>query len=136
MTVLGWAVGCGVTGFIIPIMLGNIGYGTFFFFGAMNAVSAPLIYLFYPEVANKSLEEVNLLFTSDSVLVKKNIAAYHSRLDAANGNVAVAARRLFDEVDGIEQEKVEGEDNSDSEKIAANTILAEHGMAGMKNKAA
>ncbi|KAI7555079.1 general substrate transporter [Hortaea werneckii] len=136
MTVLGWAVGCGVTGFIIPIMLGNIGYGTFFFFGAMNAVSAPLIYLFYPEVANKSLEEVNLLFTSDSVLVKKNIAAYHSRLDAANGNVAVAARRLFDEVDGIEQEQVEGEDNSDSEKIAANTILAEHGMAGMKNKAA
>ena len=86
-------------------MLARIGYITFLFFGAMNAVSAPIIYFLFPEVANKSLEEVNLLFTSDNVLVRKNMAAYHQRLDAANGNVALAARRLFDEVDLLELRK-------------------------------
>ncbi|KAK3717724.1 hypothetical protein LTR37_005495 [Vermiconidia calcicola] len=116
MTVMGWAVGCGVTGFVIPIMLSNLGYGTFIFFGAMNAVSAPIIYLFYPEVANKSLEEVNLLFTSDSLLVGKNMAAYQVRLDAANGNVAVAARTLFDQVDEFERRKSAVGRGSESEK--------------------
>jgi MFS family permease len=101
MTILGWAIGCGVTGFVIPIMLDRLGYGTFIFFGAMNAVSAPIIYFFYPEVAQKSLEEVNLLFTSDSLLVSKNVAAYRARLEEAHGDVALAARKLFDEVDEI-----------------------------------
>ena len=116
MTVLGWAIGCGVTGFVIPIMLSNLGYGTFLFFGAMNALSAPLIYFFYPEVANKSLEEVNLLFTSVSPLRSKNTAAYHARLHATNGNVAVAAKRLFDEVNSLDQDKSAFERESDSGK--------------------
>ena len=65
MTILGWAIGCGITGFVIPIMLSRLGYGTFLFFGAMNALSAPITFLFYPELANRSLEEVNLLFTTN-----------------------------------------------------------------------
>lgn len=125
MTVLGWAIGCGVTGFVIPIMLSRLGYGTFLFFGAMNAVSTPVIYLFYPEVANKSLEEVNLLFTSDSLLVGKNMAAYHARLDAANGNVAVAARRLFEEVDSHEPGDERHEVESESDKSAFDTFTTE-----------
>ena len=48
MTILGWAIGCGVTGFIIPIMLSRLGYGTFLFFGCMNVLSMPIIYLFFP----------------------------------------------------------------------------------------
>lgn len=118
MTIMGWAIGCGVTGFIIPIMLSNIGYITFLFFGAMNALSAPIIYFLFPEVANKSLEEVNLLFTSDSLLVKKNMIAYHERLSAANGQVAVAARQLFDEVDLLELRKDGQVENGVSEKSA------------------
>ena len=125
MTVLGWAIGCGVTGFVIPIMLSRLGYGTFLFFGAMNAISAPIIYFFYPEVANKTLEEVNLLFTSESLLVRKNMAAYHARLDAANGNVAVAARRLFDEVDSLEHKQEGHGGESDSDKNLSDTITTE-----------
>ena len=125
MTVLGWAIGCGVTGFVIPIMLSRLGYGRFLFFGAMNAVSAPIIYLFYPEVASKTLEEVNLLFTSESLLVKKNMAAYHARLDAANGNVAVAARKLFDEVDGLEHNQEGHGGESDSDKNLSDTVTVE-----------
>lgn len=102
MTILGWAIGCGVTGFVIPIMLSKLGYATFIFFGCMNIVAFPIIYLLYPETANRSLEEINLLFTSKSPLVKKNMQAYAARLEAAGGDLALAERKLMDEVNGIE----------------------------------
>jgi len=99
-TILGWAIGCGVTTFVIPIMLGAIGWRAFIFFGCMNIVVMPIIHFFYVETAGRSLEEINLLFTSDSPFVKKNMEEYHRRIAAAGGNVAVAARQLLDEVDG------------------------------------
>jgi len=86
--------------FVIPIMLSHLGWGTFIFFAGMNFLAAPIIYLFYPEVAGKSLEEINLLFTSESVFAKKNMDEYFRRVHEAGGNVAVAARQLLDEVDG------------------------------------
>src|SRR5690242_18718828 len=100
-TILGWAIGCGMTTFLIPIMLSEIGWYTFIFFGVMNAVVLPVIYFFYVEPAGHSLEEVNLLFTSDSPLVTRNVEEYERRVAAAGGNSAVAARRLMEEVDGI-----------------------------------
>jgi MFS family permease len=100
-TILGWAVGCGMTTFLIPIMLSKIGWYTFIFFGIMNALTIPLIYLFYIEPASHSLEEVNLLFISDSPLVKHNNEEYDRRVAAAGGNSVVAARRFMEEVDGL-----------------------------------
>jgi MFS family permease len=99
-TILGWAIGCGMNTFVIPIMLSKLGWATFVFFGCMNIIAMPVIWYFYPEVAGKTLEEVNLLFTSDSLLVSENMKEYHRRLEEADGSVAVAARRLLDEVDG------------------------------------
>lgn len=97
-TILGWAIGCGVTTFVIPIMLSNIGWWSFIFFGCMNFVVIPIIHFFYPETAGRSLEEVDLLFTSDSLFVSKNMSEYDRRVAEAGGNVAVAARNLLDEV--------------------------------------
>lgn len=99
-TIFGWAIGCGMNTFVIPIMLSNLGWGTFIFFAGMNILAAPIIYLFYPEVAGKSLEEINLLFTSESVFAKKNQDEYFRRVNEAGGNVAVAVRQLLDEIDG------------------------------------
>jgi len=99
-TILGWAIGCGVTTFVIPVMLDKLGWWSFIFFGFMNIVVMPIIHLFYPEPAGRALEEVNLLFTSDSPLVSKNMAEYDRRVAEAGGNIAVAARRLLDEVNG------------------------------------
>ena len=98
-TVLGWAIGCGMTTFLIPIMLSHIGWYTFIFFAIMNAVVLPLIYFFYVEPAGHSLEDVNLLFTSDSPFVRDNVREYERRVAAAGGNTAVAARTLMEEVD-------------------------------------
>ncbi|KIX99125.1 uncharacterized protein Z520_04701 [Fonsecaea multimorphosa CBS 102226] len=99
-TILGWAIGCGVTTFVIPIMLSHIGWWSFIFFGCMNFVVMPIIHFFYPETAGRSLEEVDLLFASDSLLVSKNMAEYNRRVAEAGGNIAVAARKLLDEVNG------------------------------------
>ncbi|KAJ8608401.1 hypothetical protein MRB53_039653 [Persea americana] len=99
-TILGWAIGCGTTTFVIPIMLANIGWWSFIFFGIMNFVVMPIIHLFYPETARRSLEEIDLLFANDSLLVEKNMQEYDRRIAAAGGNIAVAARKLLDEVNG------------------------------------
>ena len=101
-TILGWAIGCGMNTFIIPIMLSHLGWKTFIFFGCMNIAAMPPIWFCYVETAGRTLEEINLLFTSDSILTSKNMAEYNRRIAAAGGNVAVAERQLLDEVNGEE----------------------------------
>jgi hypothetical protein len=59
----------------------------------------PVVYFIYPETNGRSLEEINLLFTSPSLLVSKNEAEYRKMIEEAGGNVAVAERRLLDSVD-------------------------------------
>ncbi|KAH7370022.1 putative MFS sugar transporter [Rhexocercosporidium sp. MPI-PUGE-AT-0058] len=99
-TILGWAIGCGMTTFVILILLQHLGWATFVFFGALNIIASPIVYFFYPETANRSLEEMNLIFTSESWLVSENMKEYHRRVEAAGGHIAVAARALLGEVNG------------------------------------
>jgi hypothetical protein len=80
-------------------MLSRLGWASFLVFGCFNIVAMPIIWFIYPEVAGRTLEEVNLLFTADSLLVSANMKEYHRMLDEAGGNTAVAERRLFDDVD-------------------------------------
>ncbi len=47
---------------ITPIMITNIGWGTYLFFAIVNACFLPIIYFFYPETARRSLEEIDLIF--------------------------------------------------------------------------
>lgn len=80
-------------------MLSRLGWASFLVFGCFNIVAMPVIWFIYPEVAGRSLEEVNLLFTADSLLASANMKEYRRLLDEAGGNVAVAERRLLDSVD-------------------------------------
>jgi hypothetical protein len=59
----------------------------------------PVIWLIYPEVAGKTLEEVNLLFASNSILASENIKEYQPMLSDAGGNLVLASRRLMESVD-------------------------------------
>ncbi|KAH6692852.1 hypothetical protein BKA61DRAFT_683977 [Leptodontidium sp. MPI-SDFR-AT-0119] len=86
--------------FVIPILLQHLGWANFVFFSAPNIVASPIIYFFYPETANRSLEEMNLIFTADSWLVSENMKEYDHHVETAGGNIAVAAPALLDEVDG------------------------------------
>jgi MFS family permease len=121
-TILGWAIGCGVTTFVIPSMLSHIGWWSFIFFGCMNFLVMPLIHFFYPETGGRCLEEVDLLFTSDSLLVSKNMAEYERRVSEAGGDIAVAARKLLDEVDH--------EDNFDPRRVSICAV--ENGNGAIK----
>lgn len=116
-TIFGWATGCGSTQFLIPIMLSRLGYGTYIFFGAVNIIAVPVVWLLFPETANKSLEEVSLLFASGSLLATENTREFHRRVDAAGGHVATAAKCLLDEVDGRAEAG-----STQSEHVAGNGI--------------
>ncbi|KAF2162688.1 hypothetical protein M409DRAFT_68976 [Zasmidium cellare ATCC 36951] len=47
---------------VTPIMIQNIGWGTYLFFAAVNAAALPFIYFFYPETSQRSLEEIDFIF--------------------------------------------------------------------------
>ncbi|KAK2774539.1 hypothetical protein FQN52_002495 [Onygenales sp. PD_12] len=47
---------------VVPIMITNIGWGTYLFFAVVNACFFPIIYFFYPETAKRSLEEIDIIF--------------------------------------------------------------------------
>ncbi|KAL2021393.1 hypothetical protein VTK56DRAFT_7258 [Thermocarpiscus australiensis] len=52
---------------VTPIMVANIGWGTYLFFAAINACFLPVIYFFYPETARRSLEEIDIIFAKGHV---------------------------------------------------------------------
>ena len=47
-------------------MFSAIGENTLHIFGAVNFLSIPMVYALYPETANRTLEEMDLLFASKS----------------------------------------------------------------------
>lgn len=47
---------------ITPIMITNIGWGTYLFFALVNASFLPVIYFLYPETRLRSLEEIDIIF--------------------------------------------------------------------------
>lgn len=47
---------------VTPVMIANIGWKTYLVFAIFNASFLPIIYLFYPETAGRSLEEIDLIF--------------------------------------------------------------------------
>lgn len=49
-----------------PVMFSRIGENTLHIFGAINFLSIPMVWALYPETANRTLEEMDLLFTSKS----------------------------------------------------------------------
>lgn len=52
---------------ITPVLVSNIGWGTFLFFAILNATFLPIIYFFYPETAQRSLEEIDIIFAKGNV---------------------------------------------------------------------
>ncbi|KAI2642513.1 general substrate transporter [Xylaria nigripes] len=52
---------------ITPVLVTNIGWGTFLFFAVLNATFFPVIYFFYPETARRSLEEIDIIFAKGNV---------------------------------------------------------------------
>ncbi|KAF8846644.1 MFS sugar transporter-like protein [Acephala macrosclerotiorum] len=54
---------------ITPVSIKSIEWRTYIYFAVFNAFFIPLIYFFYPETKNLSLEQIDELFTGDKVLL-------------------------------------------------------------------
>ena len=67
--VFGWSIGNGWLTLLNPVMFSRIGENTLHVFGAVNFLSIPLVWALYPETANRTLEEMDFLFMSDSPFV-------------------------------------------------------------------
>ncbi|TWU77842.1 hypothetical protein ED733_002847 [Metarhizium rileyi] len=52
---------------ITPVSIQNVGYKTYIYFCIFNFAFLPLIYFFYPETRNLSLEQIDKLFTGDKI---------------------------------------------------------------------
>lgn len=86
-------------------MFSTLGYKTLIVFGAFNFLSLPLVFFFFPETKGRTLEEINLLFAAESPLAQKNEQEYRRLLDEAGGNIAVAERRIMEDMDTAVDEK-------------------------------
>lgn len=47
---------------ITPILIAHIHWATYLFFAVLNASFLPVIYFYYPETKQRSLEEIDIIF--------------------------------------------------------------------------
>lgn len=85
--VTGWAIGVGWTTLVNPIMFGHLQSRTYFLFAGFNLLWMPIVFFFYPETKNRSLESIDAMFSTPSPLYTKMEAAYKA---ANNGNLRAA----------------------------------------------
>lgn len=107
---------------ITPVMISNLGrngFGTYIFFGSMNACFIPIIYFFYPETKQRSLEEIDLIFAKGYL---ENISYVKASYDLpfldAEGITRVAREYGFADAD---EELTMGEKRDDRSEHASAT---------------
>ncbi|ERT00300.1 uncharacterized protein SPSK_09021 [Sporothrix schenckii 1099-18] len=64
--ITGWAIGVGWTTLVNPIMFAQLESRTYYLFAGLNLLWMPIVYLFYPETADRSLESIDALFSTSS----------------------------------------------------------------------
>ncbi|EED17669.1 MFS sugar transporter, putative [Talaromyces stipitatus ATCC 10500] len=64
---------------ITPVSINSIGYKTYVYFCIFNFCFLPLIYFFYPETRNLSLEDIDTLFTGENII-------FHAKPGVGMGN--------------------------------------------------
>ncbi|KAJ5467172.1 hypothetical protein N7475_004924 [Penicillium sp. IBT 31633x] len=74
--ITGWAIGVGMTTLVNPIMFDVMASRTYFLFAGLNLLWIPIVYLFYPETRNRSLESIDALFSTTSPFYWKMEQAY------------------------------------------------------------
>ncbi|CAO3645731.1 unnamed protein product [Mucor hiemalis] len=70
-TAFNWAMNATIAK-VTPIMIANITYGTYFFFGSMAVIMGAFAFFFLPETRGRSLEEMDELFNKGQVWAFKD----------------------------------------------------------------
>ncbi|CAK7265213.1 hypothetical protein SEPCBS119000_001397 [Sporothrix epigloea] len=75
--IAGWAIGVGWTTLVNPVLFAKLESRTYFLFAGLNLLWMPIVYLFYPETAGRSLESIDALFSTSSFFSWNMENAYH-----------------------------------------------------------
>ncbi|KAK5996360.1 Sugar transporter STL1-like protein [Cladobotryum mycophilum] len=65
--VVGWSIGNGWTVLLLPTIFNHLNEKTLYIFGAVNFLSIVVVWALYPESNQRTLEEMDLVFASDSI---------------------------------------------------------------------
>ena len=105
---------------ITPVMIEHIGWGTYLFFAAWNALFIPVIWFFYPETAGRSLEEIDLIFAKGYTHQMSYVRAAKELPRLAPDEIEEQARELgvLDEDEKIE-ERIARDHPSDSAEFGS-----------------
>lgn len=90
--VVGWSIGNGWLTLLCPVMFKALNEKTYYIFAACNVITIPMVWALYPESNQRTLEEMDLLFASDSIWnweAERNFAI----LKEQNPDLVQAARR-------------------------------------------
>jgi MFS family permease len=93
--ICGWAIGVGWTVLVNPIMFASLKSRTYFLFAALNLIWIPVVFLFCPETSDRSLESIEMMFTSESPFFWNMEKAYAEKRDvmALKGGREVMERK-------------------------------------------
>ncbi|KAI8964677.1 general substrate transporter [Daldinia sp. FL1419] len=100
-----------IVGQVTPIMLNEIGYGTYVLFGLLTFMGAGFIWFFVPETKRLTLEEMDVIFGSEGTA-----QADFERMEEINREIGLTAMlhglvRTTSNNDVIEERKEKLEDN-------------------------
>ncbi|KAJ4357330.1 uncharacterized protein N0V89_001905 [Didymosphaeria variabile] len=65
--VVGWSIGNGTLTLVLPYIVNSINEKMFYIFAIVNVISIPIVWAFYPESNQRTLEEMDLLFAADEL---------------------------------------------------------------------
>jgi sugar porter (SP) family MFS transporter len=96
--VVGWSIGNGWLTLLCPVMFSAIGEKTLYIFGIANVLSLPMVWALYPESNQRTLEEMDLLFASDSIWNWEAERTF-AKLKEENPELVQAAKRAQSVID-------------------------------------
>ncbi|KAK9456030.1 general substrate transporter [Dipodascopsis uninucleata] len=98
--VVGWSIGNGWLTLLCPVMFDSIYERTLYIFGVINVFTIPIVWAFYPETSQRTLEEIDFLFMADSPFVWDAEREF-ARLKANAVKSSVLSNHLFEGVSEI-----------------------------------
>lgn len=75
---------------VIPYVIATIGWWVFILFSAFNFIMLIPVYLFYVETAGRHLEDLDILFASDSPLAHKAEKEFSAKKRALGFSATIA----------------------------------------------